>query len=119
MYVVAIWFISGSFGIFCPILKYSTEKNLATLVYMNEGVPATVSSDWLMVFLSNRVARLFVFKPKIPLWVNFGEPYIGKCLHIYMTFIFIGYVMTIRYIFPILVSCTKKNLATLLSKVRR
>jgi hypothetical protein len=27
--------------------------------------------------------------------------------------------MTIRYIFPILVSCTKKNLATLLSKVRR
>jgi hypothetical protein len=67
---------------------------------MNEGVPATVSSDWLMVFLSNRVARLFVFKPKIPLWVNFGEPYIGKCLHVYMIFIFIGYGMTICYVFP-------------------
>jgi hypothetical protein len=26
-----------------------------------------------------RVARWFIFKPKIPIWVNFGGPYIGKC----------------------------------------
>jgi hypothetical protein len=25
-----------------------------------------------------RVARRFVFKPKIPIWVNFGGPYIRK-----------------------------------------
>jgi hypothetical protein len=27
-----------------------------------------------------RVARWFVFKPKIPIWVNFGGPSIEKCL---------------------------------------
>jgi hypothetical protein len=26
--------------------------------------------------MESRVARWFVFKPKIPLWVNFGGPYI-------------------------------------------
>jgi hypothetical protein len=26
-----------------------------------------------------RVARWFILKPKIPIWVNFGEPKIGKC----------------------------------------
>jgi hypothetical protein len=26
-----------------------------------------------------RVARWFVFKPKIPIWVNFGGPSNGKC----------------------------------------
>jgi hypothetical protein len=29
-----------------------------------------------------RVARWFVFKPKIQIWVNFGGPWIGQCLHI-------------------------------------
>jgi hypothetical protein len=28
---------------------------------------------------SSRVARWFLFKPKIPIWVNFGGPEIGKC----------------------------------------
>jgi hypothetical protein len=28
-----------------------------------------------------RVARWFVFKPKIPVWVNFGGPLNGKCWH--------------------------------------
>jgi hypothetical protein len=26
-----------------------------------------------------RVARWFIFKPKIEIWVHFGGPYIGKC----------------------------------------
>jgi hypothetical protein len=26
-----------------------------------------------------RVARWFLFKKKIPIWVNFGGPKIGKC----------------------------------------
>jgi hypothetical protein len=26
-----------------------------------------------------RVARWFLFKTKIPIWVNFGGPKIGKC----------------------------------------
>jgi hypothetical protein len=40
----------------------------------------------------------FVFKPKIPIWVNFGGPYIGKCLYILLSLgIFygdLGYFMT-------------------------
>jgi hypothetical protein len=27
----------------------------------------------------SRVARWLIFKRKIPVWVNFGVPYIGKC----------------------------------------
>jgi hypothetical protein len=30
----------------------------------------------------SRFARWFVFKPKIPIWVNFGEPENGKCCYI-------------------------------------
>jgi hypothetical protein len=27
----------------------------------------------------SRAAGWFIFKPKIPIWVNFGVRYIGKC----------------------------------------
>jgi hypothetical protein len=37
-------------------------------------------------FLKCRVARRFIFKPKIPIWVNFGGPYIGKCIYILWPF---------------------------------
>jgi hypothetical protein len=82
-----------------------------------------------MFFRSNlqvldRVARWFLFKPKIQIWVNFGGPEIEKRCYILWPFgIFyghLGYFMTIWYtlcsfgtFFPVLVSCTKKNLATL------
>jgi hypothetical protein len=33
-----------------------------------------------------RVARWSVFKPKIPIWVNFGEPWNGKGWHIQWLF---------------------------------
>jgi hypothetical protein len=45
------------------------------------------------------VARWFVFKPKIPIWVNYGGPYSGKCRSILWSFgIFyshLGYFMAI------------------------
>jgi hypothetical protein len=77
------------------------------------------------VLLPPRVARWFVFKPKIPLWVNFGGPCNGKSCFILRPFgLFYGnlkHFMAIGYIlwsfgifFPVLVFCTKKNLATLL-----
>jgi hypothetical protein len=48
---------------------------------------------------SNGVARRFVFKPKIPIWVNFGGLEIGKCLYILWPFGILdadlGYSMTI------------------------
>jgi hypothetical protein len=73
---------------------------------------------------ASRVARWHIFKPKIPIWVNFGGPWVGKCWYILWPFgIFygyLGYFMTIWYIFcsfgtfcPVLVLCTNKNLATL------
>jgi hypothetical protein len=68
----------------------------------------------------------FFFEPKIPIWVNFGGPYIDcKMLthfmavwNILQTFgIFydrLVHFVFIWYIFPVLVPCTAKNLATLL-----
>jgi hypothetical protein len=64
------------------------------------------------------------FQTKILIWVNFGMPYIGKRWYsLWPSVIFhghLGYSMVIWYIlcsfgtfFPVLVSCTKKNLATL------
>jgi hypothetical protein len=34
-----------------------------------------------------RVARLFIFRPKIPIRVSFGGPWKGKCLWVYFYFI--------------------------------
>jgi hypothetical protein len=57
----------------------------------------------MLPILHGRVARWFVFKPKIPLWVNFGGPYIDwKNGYIFeISGIFyrrLGYFMTIWYI---------------------
>jgi hypothetical protein len=57
-----------------------------------------------------RVARCFLFKPKVPIWVNFGGPKIGKCWYIYG---YLEYLTDIWYIFPVWVIFTEKNLATL------
>jgi hypothetical protein len=39
--------------------------------------------------VSSRVARWFVFKPKIPIWVNFEGPLNGKCWYILWPFVII------------------------------
>jgi hypothetical protein len=36
--------------------------------------------------VGSRVARWFIFKPKIPIWVNFGSPWNRKCCHILQPF---------------------------------
>jgi hypothetical protein len=42
--------------------------------------------------ITTRVARLHTFKPKIPIWINFGEPWNGKCWYILIPFgIFYGH----------------------------
>jgi hypothetical protein len=39
-----------------------------------------------------RVARWHIFRPKIPIWVNFGGPCNGRCWYILWTFdLFYGY----------------------------
>jgi hypothetical protein len=76
--------------------------------------------------VESRVARWFVFKPKIPIWVNFGRSCYIKSWYIFWPFcLFYGrwkYSMSIWCILwlfgifsPFLVFCTKKNLVTLAS----
>jgi hypothetical protein len=78
------------------------------------------------------VARRFVFKPKIPIWVNFGGCCDGSCWYItyYMVIcsilwpsgLFYGFLVCFKviwYILPVLVSCSKKNVATLRLQKRR
>jgi hypothetical protein len=88
----------------------TTGKTECILWYVSQAKPS-------------RVARWFVFKPKIPIWVHFGGPQIRKGLYILWPFgIFygdLGYYMTIWYILysfgtflPVLVSCSNKNLAS-------
>jgi hypothetical protein len=68
-----------------------------------------------------RVARWFVFKQKIPIWENLGEPCNGKSWYIleplgifYGKFGIFGILCGhLVYFPPVLVFCTKKNLATL------
>jgi hypothetical protein len=64
---------------------------------------------------SNRVARWFVFKPKIPIWVNFKGPRVDWKMVICISYGHLEYFVFIWYIFPDLVSCTNENLATLQS----
>jgi hypothetical protein len=54
--------------------------------------------------------QMVFFKPKIPIWVNFGGPEIEKCCYVLWPF---GILCSFGTFFPVLVSCTKKNLATL------
>jgi hypothetical protein len=63
-----------------------------------------VTAFAVFLLLVIRVARWFVFKPKIPIWVNFGESCHGKSWYILWPFgLFNGYwkhFMAIWYIFP-------------------
>jgi hypothetical protein len=62
--------------------------------------------------MCTRVARWFVFKPKIPIWENFGGSSYGKSWHVYFMTIWsilhpfeifydhLVYFVVICYIFP-------------------
>jgi hypothetical protein len=99
------------------------------------GMPISATSKlFLQIILPTRVARWYILKPKIPLWVNFGGPWNGKRLvHIHILG-HLEYITAIWYILcsfgifyvhlvikwrsgtfsSVLVYCGKKNLATLL-----
>jgi hypothetical protein len=93
---------------------------LATYVFLTQ-----VNSFFSFLSLSalkSRVARWFVFKPKIPIWVNFGGPYIGKLENGDIFYGHEEYLMEIFYnhlvhFFRFWYHVpTKKNLATLLKR---
>jgi hypothetical protein len=73
-----------------------------------------------------RVARWFLFEPKISIWVNFGRSCNRRCWYVLWPFgIFyrhLGYFMTILYtlclfgtFFLVWVYCVDKDLATLVN----
>jgi hypothetical protein len=39
--------------------------------------------------VGTRVARWFLFRPKIPIWIYFGGPWNGKCCYIVWSYIHI------------------------------
>jgi hypothetical protein len=51
-----------------------------------------------------RVARWFIFKPKIPIWVNFGGPWIGIFYILWQFGIFYGHLGHFGFIWGILCS---------------
>jgi hypothetical protein len=79
--------------------------------------------------MKTRVAKWFLFKPKIPICVNFGGSSNGRCWCILCPFDqfsgHLAYFMAIGYIVPsfgtflhVLVCCIKKNLATLMKTAK-
>jgi hypothetical protein len=84
---------------------------------------------WVRTGVSNRVARWYIFNPKILIWVNFGGSCNGRCWYILWPFgQFYGHLVYFRALWyilwpfskisPFLVCCTTKNLATLVPKVQ-
>jgi hypothetical protein len=79
---------------------------------------AVVFTSQNLFLVPTRVARWFVFKPKIPIWVNFGGSCNRKDHLVYFTAI--GNISRPFGIFsPVLVYCTKKNRATLVSDLEK
>jgi hypothetical protein len=75
---------------------------------------------WKLRKTMSRVARRFIFVPKIPIWVYFGGPWNGECWCILWTFgqfyrqmiyfitIWYTYFVVLWYISPVLKYCSKK-----------
>jgi hypothetical protein len=75
-----------------------------------------------------RVARWYIFKPKIQIWVNFGRSFNSGCWCFYGKFVYstakfilwpFGTFRGLLVYFSVLVGCTEKNLATLLPIVKK
>jgi hypothetical protein len=105
--------------------NFDTKKVLGTfwaIFFTNSSGHS--GADLGNVISEIRVARWFVFKPKISIWVNFGRSCNGKSWYILrplgVFYRYWKYLMAIWYILssigifvPVLLLCTKKNLATL------
>jgi hypothetical protein len=103
--------------------KFEGETQINNISFRNCKQFQTYERSMLQKRPLCRDARWFVFKPKIPIWVNFGEPLNGKCWYIswplehsmviwYNLWPF-GIVCRHLFFFPIRCVWTKKNLATL------
>jgi hypothetical protein len=53
-----------------PLLGAEKFRKLPTLTGFGEAAQVSI----LRLAISARVIRWYIFKPKIPIWVNFGGP---------------------------------------------
>jgi hypothetical protein len=82
--------------------RFFSQTNLVTLFPTQSFPMQTQVKKCRKECVSQGCQTVFIFEPKIPIWVNFGGPYIGKRWYILWPFgIFYGnwgYFMTIWYI---------------------
>jgi hypothetical protein len=107
-YFIDIWSILCPFGTFCSNLVYvppfwyivprkiwqpcaSTRFVCMRLYFVDVVVSFYVSHFAWRLFASTcqitRVARWFLLRPKIPIWVYSGGPLNGKCCYIFWSFV--------------------------------
>jgi hypothetical protein len=96
VYYMAIWNILWPFGIYYGHSEYWNSNlcsvnlvyfpHFGTLYQEKSGNP--VSDCWPHTFFRiwTRVARWFLFRPKIPIWVYFGGSWNRKCCYIFWSF---------------------------------
>jgi hypothetical protein len=69
--------------------NFAILRKLLDLLWELFDTKTQVKNEVSKTFGNNtrtRVARWFNFKPKVPIWVNFGGPWNGKCRHILLLF---------------------------------
>jgi hypothetical protein len=71
----------GGDGSTLPKLTWPAEKQR-----LRCRRPFPLPLPWAFCRSFASVARWFSFKRKIPIWVNFGGPWAGKCLNILRPF---------------------------------
>jgi hypothetical protein len=57
------------------------EKEIDFAVFVSNFISFHFSESSFFL-LQSRVAKWYIFKPKIPIWVNFGGPCNGTYMHI-------------------------------------
>jgi hypothetical protein len=120
-----MWLVLHSELQFSQLLKYVASGRSSSL----RKIAVEMGQRWLQKMSSSRVARWFIFKPKIPNLDQFWRIWQWNILvyfivvwYIFRPFgIFSGtlvYFVVIWYVFTVLIYCNTKNLAILSSSFR-
>jgi hypothetical protein len=82
VHFTAIWSILRPFGIFYDYLEYFFPFWYAAPRKIWQPWQHSKATCAAFFKFNGRVARWYIFKPKIPIWVNIGGPWNGKCWYI-------------------------------------
>jgi hypothetical protein len=71
VYFIVIWYTHWAFGIFCGYMVHFSPFGM-----LFQEKSGNLAQRWVLTFIVGvGVAKWFIFKPKIPIWVNFGGPW--------------------------------------------